>query len=159
MRHIERLPDAPPRTLDVPDACFVFTDALVVIDNWRGQARVIVSVPVPAGATDETLAMLHQRATVTLDDTIARLHGPDVLEPLELDASAPPAVPTSRYTREAFERDVNRIKEYILAGDVFQVLLARRMELPLDFEPTSRYRALRALNLSPYMYLLVLDGV
>lgn len=159
VRHIERLPHAPPRTLDAPDACFVFTNALVVIDNWRGQARVIVSVPVPAGATDADLQSLHANATHTLDDTIARLHGPDVLPPLELNHDAPPAVPTSRYTRQAFERDVDRIKEYILAGDVFQVLLARRMELPLDFDPTSLYRALRALNPSPYMYHLVLDGL
>lgn len=159
VRHIERLPHAPPRTLDAPDACFVFTDALVVIDNWRGQARVIVSVPVPAGAGEDALAALHARAVATLDDTIARLHGPDVLDPLALDPSAAPAMPTSRYTREAFERDVGRIKEYILAGDVFQALLSRRMEMPLDFDPTSLYRALRALNPSPYMYHLVLDGV
>lgn len=159
VRHIERLPNAPPRTLDAPDACFVFTDALVMIDNWRGQARVIVSVPVPAGASDDALRALHARATTTLDETIARLLGPDVLQPLALDSSAAPAVPTSRYTREAFERDVGRIKEYILAGDVFQALLARRMTLPLDFDPTSLYRALRALNPSPYMYHLVLDGL
>lgn len=159
VRHIEDLPDAPARTLNAPDACFVFTNALVVIDNWRGQARAIVSVPVPAGATDAQLRQLHETATETLNDTIARLHGPDVLAPLELDHDAPPAVPVSRYTRDAFERDVNRIKEYILAGDVFQVLLARRMELPLDFDPTSLYRALRALNPSPYMYHLVLDGL
>ncbi|MEQ1690737.1 MAG: chorismate-binding protein [Gemmatimonas sp.] len=159
VRHIERLPHAPPRTLNAPDACFVFTDALVVIDNWRGQARVIVSVSVPGGADDALLEQLHRRAISTLDDTIARLHGPDVLEPMALDVGAPAAVPTSRYSRQAFERDVDRIKEYILAGDVFQVLLARRMELPLDFSPTSLYRALRALNPSPYMYHLVLDGL
>ena len=159
VRHIEHLPHAPPRTLDAPDACYVFTDALVVIDNWRGQARVIVSVPVPAGASDETLTELYGQATATLDDTIARLHGPDLLPPLALDAAAPPAVPTSRFTREAFEAAVHRIKEYILAGDVFQALLARRMTLPLDFDTTSLYRALRALNPSPYMYHLVLDGL
>ncbi len=159
VRHIESLPSPPPRTLDAPDACFVFTDALVVIDNWRGQARVIVSVVVPPHATHEQLAALHVAATRTLDDTIARLHGPDVLQPLALDSKAPPAQPTSRYSREAFERDVARIKEYILAGDVFQVLLARRMELPHDFDSTSLYRALRAINPSPYMYHLILDGL
>ena len=159
VRHIERLPHAPPRTINAPDACFVFTDALVVIDNWRGQARAIVSVPVPAEASDEQLQLLHRRACATLDDTMARLLGPDVLPPLALDPQASPAVPTSRYSRDAFERDVERIKEYILAGDVFQVLLARRMELELDFSPTALYRALRALNPSPYMYHLVLDGL
>jgi anthranilate synthase component I len=159
VRHIERLPHAPPRSVDAPDACFVFTNALVVIDNWRGQARVIVSVPVPAAPTDGQLEHLHATATATLDETIARLLGPDVLPALAIDTSAAPAIPTSTYTRAAFEKDVDRIKEYILAGDVFQVLLARRMELAVDFDPTSLYRALRALNPSPYMYHLMLDGL
>ena len=159
VRHIESLPNPPRRALDYPDACFVFTNALVVIDNWRGQARVIVSVPVPAGASDAVLASLHAEAVATLRETTARLHGPDVLEPMTLDPAAAPAVATSSYERGQYLRDVARIKEYILAGDVFQVLLARRMSMPLDFEPTALYRALRALNPSPYMYHLVLDGM
>jgi anthranilate synthase component 1 len=159
VRHIEHLPNAPTRALTYPDACYVFTDALVVIDNWRGQARVIVSVPVPPDATESMLQALHAQAVQTLDDTTARLHGADVLAPLELDANAAPAVATSMYVRDDYLRDVEKIKEYILAGDVFQVLLARRMSTPLDFEPTALYRALRALNPSPYMYHLVLDGM
>jgi anthranilate synthase component 1 len=159
VRHIESLPNPPRRALDYPDACFVFTNALVVIDNWRGQARVIVSVPVPPNASDDTIASLHAEAVRTLDETTARLHGPDVLEPMTLDPDAPPAVAVSSYERDRYLHDVGRIKEYILAGDVFQVLLARRMSIPLDFEPTALYRALRALNPSPYMYHLVLDGM
>ncbi len=159
VRHIEHLPHAPPRTMDYPDACFVFTRALVVIDNWRGQARVIVSVPVPPEATEPALRRLHSDAITTLNDTIARLHGPDVLQPLTLDSDASPAVAHSNYERAQYLRDVSRIKEYILAGDVFQVLLARRMQIPLDFDTTALYRALRALNPSPYMYHLVLDGL
>lgn len=159
VRHIERLPNAPPRAVDYPDACFVFTDALVVIDNWRGQARVIVSVPVPPDATETQLATLHETATATLEDTIARLQGPEVLPPLTLEEAAAPAVARSAYPREDFLRDVQRIKEYILSGDVFQALLARRMEVPLDFDSTTLYRALRALNPSPYMFHLQLDGL
>ncbi len=159
VRHIEKLPHAPPRALSYPDACFVFTKALVVIDNWRGQARVIVSVPVPPGASDEALDALHADAVHTRADTIARLQGPDVLPPLTLHESAPAAVAQSHYAREDFLRDVGRIKEYILSGDVFQTLLARRMSVPLDFDTTTLYRALRALNPSPYMYHLVLDGL
>lgn len=159
VRHIESLPNAPRRALDYPDACFVFTNALVVVDNWRGQARVIVSVAVPAGASDAALSALHRDAIDTLEDTMARLHGPDVLRPLSLDPEAPIAEAQSTYERGAYMEHVARIKEYILAGDVFQVLLARRMYTPLDFEPTALYRALRALNPSPYMYHLVLDGV
>ena len=159
VRHIEHLPDAPKRALDYPDACFVFTDALVVIDNWRGQARVIVSAPVPAGASDAALDALHATAVQTLDTTIARLQGPEVLPPLSLEEGAAPAVARSSYAREDFLRDVQRIKEYILSGDVFQALLARRMEVPLDFDSTTLYRTLRALNPSPYMFHLQLDGL
>ena len=82
-----------------------------------------------------------------------------MLPPLTLNESAPTAVAHSHYAREDFLRDVGRIKEYILSGDAFQVLLARRMSVPLDFDTTTLYRALRALNPSPYMYHLMLDGL
>ena len=159
VRHIERLPHAPPRTHSYPDACFVFTDALVVIDNWRGQARVIVAVPVPAHASSDMLATLHGEAMKTLEATTARLQGPEVLPPLAWHEEAPPAVAHSTYARERFLHDVARIKEYILSGDVFQALLARRMEVPLDFDSITLYRMLRALNPSPYMFHLQLDGL
>ena len=159
VRHIENLPHAPPRALNYPDACFVFTDALVVIDNWRGQARIIVSVPTPAGASDSALETLYHKAQSTLNDTIARLQGDVTLPPLDIDQNAKPAVPQSMFPRDEYLKAVDRIKEYILAGDVFQTLLARRMQVELDFDPTTLYRALRALNPSPYMYHLVLDGL
>jgi anthranilate synthase component 1 len=79
--------------------------------------------------------------------------------PLHLDRDAAPATGRSSYSKESFERDVERIREYIVAGDCFQALLARRISVTHDFDSTSLYRALRALNPSPYMYHLVLDGV
>jgi anthranilate synthase component 1 len=75
------------------------------------------------------------------------------------DLSAKPATGKSSYAREDFVAHVERIKEYIRAGDCFQALLSRRIDVPLDFEPSDLYRALRALNPSPYMYHLVLDGL
>jgi anthranilate synthase component I len=78
-----------------------------------------------------------------------------------LDVEAPAGVVDGRssISRPDFEERVRRIKEYIVAGDAFQVLLARRVETPLDFDPGTLYRALRALNPSPYMFHLVLDSV
>jgi anthranilate synthase component 1 len=102
---------------------------------------------------------LHDAAQAEIDDVVARLRAPATLPPLDLDPCAPPAHGTSAYPREKFERDVGRIREYILAGDCFQVVLSRRIEVPLDFDSTALYRALRVLNPSPYMYHLVLDGV
>lgn len=159
VRHIESLPHAPPRALNYPDACFVFTNALVVIDNWRGQARVIVSVPVPAMAQDQSLRALYASASNTLVETIARLQNDVTLPPLNIDQQAAPATGVSKFPKADYLRAVDRIKEFILAGDVFQALLARRIEVKLDFDTTTLYRALRALNPSPYMYHLVLDGL
>ena len=158
-RLIERLPDPPPRHVDVPDALVVFTGVLVIIDNLRSQARAVVGVPVAAGASDAELRRAWDGAAADLDRTLARLSAPVALAPLELDMAAAPAVGESSYPREAFLRDVERVREYIFAGDCFQVLLARRIEVPHDFATDALYRALRALNPSPYMYHLVLDGV
>jgi anthranilate synthase component 1 len=81
------------------------------------------------------------------------------LPPLDLDAGAAPATGISSYRREDFLAHVERIKEHIRAGDVFQALLARRIRVPRDFEGTALYRAIRALNPSPYMFHLVLDDL
>jgi anthranilate synthase component 1 len=119
----------------------------------------VVGVPVSAGASDADLQRAHADAMRDIDATIARLRAPGSLAPLDLDKSSPPAKGTFAYSRAKFEQDVERIREYIFAGDCFQALLARRIQVPLDFEPSELYRALRALNPSPYMYHLVLDGL
>ncbi|MFN2565424.1 MAG: anthranilate synthase component I family protein [Gemmatimonadaceae bacterium] len=158
-RLLERLPTPPRRAIDAPDALFVFTRALVIVDNLHAQARIVVAVPVPAGADEPALRHLYEDARRDVNDVAARLRGPSVLPPLDLDAAAPPATGESCYARDRFLRDVERIREYIVAGDVFQVLLARRVAVPHDFPSESLYRALRAINPSPYMYHLSLDGV
>ncbi|HUF28254.1 MAG TPA: chorismate-binding protein [Gemmatimonadaceae bacterium] len=159
VRFLEHLPAPPPRGQDLPDALFVFTGVVVIIDNLRAQARVVTAVPVEAGTPEPGLRALYDGAVAELEATILRLAGPATLERLELDPDAPPATGHSTYERARFLDDVQRIREYILAGDCFQALLARRIAVPHDFRSDSLYRALRALNPSPYMYHLVLDGV
>ncbi|HEX8726404.1 MAG TPA: chorismate-binding protein [Gemmatimonadaceae bacterium] len=159
VRCIERLPNAPPRTLAAPDALFVFTNVLVVVDNLRSRARFVASVPVPATAGDTELRALYDRAIADIDDAMRRLRAPGALPPLALDESAAPAVGRSNYEKAKYLRDVQRIKDYIVAGDAFQVLLARRIVIPHDFSSALLYRALRVVNPSPYMYHLALDGV
>ena len=159
VRHIERLPSPPPRGDGAPDALFVFTDALVIIDNLRAQARVVVGVPLGDDTSDDALETAHSVAMATIERTIARLRAPLTLPSLDLRADAPAAEGVSSYERTKFISDVDRIKEYIAAGDAFQVLLARRIRVTFDFASDELYRALRALNPSPYMYHLVLDGI
>ena len=159
VRLIERLPSPPPRGDAAPDGLFVFTDALVIIDNLRSQARVVVGAPLGDDLSDAALRRAHDEALKTIERTIARLRGSNPLPPLDLRTDAPAAQGESSYSRDKFIRDVDRIKEYIAAGDAFQVLLARRIRVPHDFPSDALYRALRALNPSPYMFHLVLDGL
>jgi len=159
VRYIERLPHPPRQALDVPDALFVFTRVLVVVDNLRSRAILVASVEAPDGAGDAQLRRLRDSAERELDEAARRLNGPGVLRPLRIADSAEPATGRSSYARADFERDVQRIKDYILAGDAFQVLLARRISIEHDFDTTDLYRALRTLNPSPYMYHLCLDGM
>ena len=159
VRYIEKLPHAPPRGVKAPDALFVFTGVVVIIDNLRAQARVVAAVRVPRGTSEAGVRDLTARAHAEIDAVIVRLRTGPSLPPLDLDPDAKPAQGRSTYERSKFLADVGRIKEYIIAGDCFQALLARRIVLPHDFDGTALYRAIRALNPSPYMYHLLLDGV
>jgi anthranilate synthase component I len=125
----------------------------------RSQARIVAGARVCANATDAQLRASYAAATRSIEATVARLQGPSALRPLELDPTASPAQGHSRYDKEKFLADVERVRQYIIAGDAFQVQVARRIDVPFDFSSTDLYRALRVINPSPYMYHLVLDGV
>jgi len=180
VRHIEELPDAPADDLGIPDGLFVFTDIVLAIDNLRGRAMAIAAVPVGEegelgggggghavsdhgdrsnGAVDR-LRVRYDDAARRTEELVQRLAHGTSPAPLALGAE-PEADPpfTSSTSRADFESGVERIKEYILAGDAFQVVLSQRLGLSLDAEPFDLYRALRSINPSPYLYFLDLDGV
>jgi anthranilate synthase component 1 len=159
VRLIEKLPDRPPAGVAAPDAMFVFVRSLVILDNLHGRARVVISVPVAKGVNDNDLKSLYEEAEQELDAILARLKTASPLTAMSPDLSAKPVEGKSSYARADFLSHVDRIKEYIRAGDCFQALLSRRIDVALDFDPGDLYRALRAINPSPYMYHLVLDGV
>jgi anthranilate synthase component 1 len=160
VRWIERLPDAPPDDLGIPDGLFVFTDLVLAIDNLKGTAMAIAAVPVSPGAPEEELRASYDDAAARIDATIERLAaepGPDALALSPEPETDPPF--TSSMTRETFEAGVQKIREYILAGDAFQVVLSQRLGFPLRSTPFELYRGLRSLNPSPYLYFLEMDGV
>jgi len=159
VRAIEHLPSPPRRGVDAPDALFVLTRTVVIIDNLRSQARMVVGVPVSPGTSVDALRQAYDEAQRELDGVERRLSAPLPLPPLTLKRGAPAVAGESTYERAKFLADVERIREYIVAGDCFQALLSRRIRVPHDFPSDALYRALRALNPSPYMYHLVLDGV
>jgi len=159
VRLFEDLPATTKNAADIPDALFLFTRSLVILDNLRSTARVVISVIVPESVTDRDLDRLYADAVTEIDDVFARVQSPSSLPPLALTFDSKQANGRSSYERDAFIRDVERIREYIAAGDCFQVLLSRRIEVAADFDTTDLYRALRAINPSPYMYHLVLGDL
>ena len=159
VRLIERLPNRKTARLDIPDALFVLTRAMVIVDNLRAQARIVVSVVVNRDASDDVLRKEYDAAVHEIEEIESGLAEPSRLGRLTLDNEAPVASGRSNTDRETFMSRVERIREYIRAGDCFQALLSRRIDLRADFPSGLLYRALRALNPSPYMYHLVLDGV
>ena len=160
-RLIERLPTPPARGVDVPDALFVFTDALVIFDNLRSQARVV-------GRGTRRRRM---RPTTQLDAAYdarhARRRRDGRAAPRSVDARSRSISTRRRRPPKAVEvrpatnssPTSSACGEYIIAGDAFQVQIARRIDVPFDFSSTDLYRALRVINPSPYMYHLVLDGI
>jgi anthranilate synthase component 1 len=160
VRQIERLPAGPPRDLDVPDGLLVFTDVVLAIDNLRSHAMAIAAVPVEPGMSADALRARYDDAAARTEALVREISDAPPLHPLSLGAEPDSDPPFgSSMTRDAFEAGVERVREYIRAGDAFQVVLSQRLSVPLRAPPLDLYRALRTLNPSPYLYLLELDGV
>src|SRR5215212_9723985 len=158
VRLIERLPDAPPGALPVPDALFILTGTVVAVDNLFGRARVIAAVGT-AGADEAELRRRYETAGEEVDGLVRRLREGAPPPPLSL-LDDPPEDPafTSNLTRAEYEAGVRRVQEYIRAGDAFQVVLSQRLTVPSPVAPFDLYRGLRTLNPSPYLFYLDLDG-
>ncbi|WP_339826823.1 anthranilate synthase component I [uncultured Arenimonas sp.] len=137
-----------PDQLGTPDALLMLSEELAVFDNLKGRLYLVVHAN-----PEEPQA--YARAVRRLDELVHRLRHsgrsyPDVLDPSLLQEQDF----VSGFTREGFLAAVERCKEYIRAGDIFQVVLSQRMSVPFRARPVDVYRALRALNPSPYMYFL-----
>ncbi|MGH7458263.1 MAG: anthranilate synthase component I [Longimicrobiaceae bacterium] len=161
VRHLESLPNPPPRDTDLPDALFIKTGVVVAIDNLFGKARVIAPVET-SGQDRAALRRDYRHAGERIEAVVRRLRKAAPPAPLSLPAASGAGAELefqSTFTRESFELAVGRIQEYIVAGDVFQAVLSQRLSVPLRADPFSVYRALRALNPSPYLFYLELDGV
>ena len=160
VRLIERLPSPPLDDLGIPDGLLLFTDIVVAIDNLKGRAMAIAAVPIEPKMSPAELRRVFDAAAERTEAVIQRLAEKPGPAPLTLKPepeSDPPF--TSSSTREEFEAAVARIKEYIRAGDAFQVVVSQRFGMELRASPFDLYRALRSLNPSPYLYFLEMDGL
>ncbi len=138
--------------LGTPDALLMLSEEVAVFDNLKGRLYLIVHA-------DPAQPQAYARARRRLDELVFRLRHsgsgyPDVPDPKSLEE----ADFRSSFTREQYEAIVERAKDHIRAGDIFQVVPSQRLSVPFNARPVDVYRALRALNPSPYMYFLDLGG-
>ncbi|HEY5681866.1 MAG TPA: anthranilate synthase component I [Pseudomonadales bacterium] len=153
VRYAERrLADgAPPDPLGTPDIVLMVSEDLVVFDNLRGRMQLISLV-------DPAEPDVYQRTMERLRDRALALSEP--VPPIPESATNQPVLESdfaSEFGEEPFKEAVEKIREYIRAGDVMQVVLAQRMSLPFGADAIDLYRALRSLNPSPYMYFMDLE--
>jgi anthranilate synthase component I len=158
VRTIESLPDAPPDDRNLPDALVMVADTLLVLDNLFNRATVIASVEVPPAAGGDQLRRLYDEAEARIERWLERLALPGTMRPLTIEVDPPLPRASSSYADERFQEDVRRIKEYIAAGDTFQTVLSRRIDVAAP-DPFLSYRYLRALNPAPYLYYLHCDDI
>ncbi|RKZ36396.1 MAG: anthranilate synthase component I [Gammaproteobacteria bacterium] len=153
VRYIEpRLGECPNEdSLAVPDIMLMVSEEIVVFDNLRGKLYVITHVnPDADGAYAQGQARLDELCQ-TLRETQPSYRSTGAARRVSEDDFI------SGFSRKGFESAVRRVKDYIVEGDVMQVVLSQRLSIPFDAAPLDLYRALRSLNPSPYMYFLDLE--
>jgi len=148
VRFCERLPDQTVDDLNVPDSMFMLTDTIVIFDHMLQKIKVVSNALV-----DGPPEKAYQQAIAKIEQLIARLRQPPPPRPAR-QLPAGPLTLTSTFTKEAYERVVERAKEYIRAGDIIQVVPSQRLEAAIDVDPFDIYRTLRTVNPSPYMFYL-----
>jgi anthranilate synthase component 1 len=152
---MERLPDANPDVLGLPDGMFVRPTVVAIFDNVEDKVTVVTPVrpdaALPAAdAYAEALARL-RRVLADFDRSLPHQRPATIGVP-------PLPEPESNTTRDAYHATVNKAKEYIAAGDIFQVVPSQRFRVPFRLPPFALYRALRRLNPSPFLFFLAFRG-
>ena len=148
VRQIERLPDQTKDELGVPDACLMFFDEVLAFDHVRKEIWLVVTADVTLDSPDKAYAGAVKR--------LARLEK-RLAQPLPKIAARKKAGKlevTHRSGKRKYMAGVERCKEYIAAGDAFQVVLSQRFDVEPEVDTFQVYRALRTVNPSPYMYFL-----
>ncbi|MEI6986894.1 MAG: anthranilate synthase component I [Rhodospirillaceae bacterium] len=166
VRLIERLPDSNPDTLGVPDAVLLRPTVMVIFDNVKGVVTVVTPVWPTAGVLTSSAWEL---ASARLNDVLADLErslpyrrvgamSPVAPGLIQTTPQTTPQQPVSNTSRAGYHAMVEKAKEYIKAGDVFQVVPSQRFALPFTLPPFALYRSLRRLNPSPFLFYLNFDG-
>jgi len=152
VRHYERLPRCPRDDRGLPDADFGFYDTMVIFDHVQGTVQVVSNAVLDG---KESVAAAYAAACERIDAVADRLRRPAPLRTEDVVLGEPVRIPyASNFERADFLRAVEACKEYIRAGDIFQVVLSQRLRVESGADPVDIYRALRVINPSPFMFFL-----
>jgi anthranilate synthase component I len=147
VRYFERLPETTASDLDLPEMAFLLPDTLVIFDHAKHQLIIMANAHNtgdPDAAYQDAIRRIDQ-IVVALGKPLPEIPMPEKVLDEELQSNIP---------REKFEENVRIAKEYIAAGDAFQIVLSQRFTRKTTASPLMIYRAVRALNPSPYMFFL-----
>ena len=146
------VPGPPDEGLGLPDMVFVITDSLVIFDHRFRKLQVVANI---CTEDFDTLDAAYEAGRDRIEAVINRLSKPQSVAPFSLmEEPENPDTVKSNTTQEEYEGMVRKAKEYILAGDIFQVVPSQRLETEYTGRPIDLYRALRHVNPSPYMFCL-----
>jgi anthranilate synthase component I len=151
VRLMEELSPPGQDPINIPDAVLIRPTLIVVFDSVEDTITIVTPVRAQAAIPAKTAWM---RAIERLSAVVDALDQPLVKEAAEAETGPLHVKPTSNTTPAEFKRMVMRAKDYIAAGDIFQVVLSQRFEAPFPLPPFALYRALRRVNPSPYLYFL-----
>ncbi len=155
VRHMERLPPAKPDPIGAPEALLVRPTMMVVFDTARDEMAVVTPVRPAAGVGARAA---YESAQARLDAVVAALEAPLDHKPPEVDPALLAAPAVSNTSEAEYRAMVVKAKEYIVAGDAFQVVLSQRFTSRFELPAFSLYRALRRVNPSPYLCFLDFGG-
>jgi anthranilate synthase component 1 len=155
VRYVEQLPQLNPDPLGLPDSYFLFPEILLVHDRKRQRLSIVTAVETGEEGADAAF----EAGLARIDEVIARLSSAVKLEPdrQDGDAADEPLEVSSSVTRERYHEIVKCAKDYIRAGDIFQVVPSQRLSMPLRTDPIQIYRWLRVINPSPYLFFMRCD--
>ncbi len=155
VRYFERLPHDRENTLKTADAVFLITDTMIIFDNVRHTLKIVACAMTDNHADPESA---YREAVEKIDRLIALLQAPFSVPQATSQEAGGDAL-QANMTPDAFRGMVRQAKEYILAGDIIQVVLSQRFHRENSVDPVNLYRALRFVNPSPYLFFLKLGDL
>ncbi|MFA5073465.1 MAG: anthranilate synthase component I [Nitrospirota bacterium] len=150
IRFFEDMPIREKDGLDVPDSCFIITDTLLIFDNLSHKIKVVSNAHINGKSAEAA----YREATRKINALVKKLKTAIKDQHSGHKKKQPEHALSSNFTQGEYQKAVLKAKEYIKAGDIFQVVPSQRFETRINAEPFEIYRALRLINPSPYMYFL-----